>query len=71
VGILLSVLMLDNMLMVVADNFLLLVLVLALALRTVLDKLLEILATVSCPEISENKNKEWVCDETISMTVYG
>jgi hypothetical protein len=35
------------------------------------DALLELLATVSCPEISENKNKEWVCGEPISVTVHG
>jgi hypothetical protein len=38
-----------------------------------LDELLEaLLATVICPEISENKNKERVCGgEPISMTVHG
>jgi hypothetical protein len=38
-----------------------------------LDELLEaLLATVICPEISENKNKERVCGgEPISWTVHG
>jgi hypothetical protein len=62
---------LDDTLMVVADDFLLLVLALALALGAAPDALLELLATVSCPEISENMNKERVCGEPISMTVYG
>jgi hypothetical protein len=34
------------------------------------DALLEeLLATVSCPEISDNESKEWVCGEPISMAV--
>jgi hypothetical protein len=62
---------LDDTLMVVADDFLFPVLALALALGPALDELLELLATVSCPEISENKNKERVCGELISMTMHG
>jgi hypothetical protein len=58
--------------MVVADDFLLHALALALARGPAPDALLEeLLATVSCPEISENKNKERVCGEPISMTVHG
>ena len=58
---------LDDTLMVVADDFLLPVLALALALGTAPDELLELLATVSCPEISENKNKNRVFGEPISI----
>jgi hypothetical protein len=62
----------DDTLMVVADDFLLPVLALELALGLVPDALPEELpATVSCPEISENENKERVCGEPISMTVHG
>jgi hypothetical protein len=43
--------------MVVADDFVSPALALVLALGPALDALLELLATVSCPEISENKNK--------------
>jgi hypothetical protein len=39
-----------------ADDFLLPALALALALGPAPDALLELLATVSCPEISENEN---------------
>jgi hypothetical protein len=52
---------LDDTLMVVADDFSLLVLALAQALGPAPDPLLELLATVSCREISENMNKERVC----------
>jgi hypothetical protein len=48
---------LDDTLMVVADDFLLPVLALALALGPAPDALLELLATVSCPEISENEKR--------------
>jgi hypothetical protein len=62
----------DDTLMVVADDFLLPVLELELALGLEPDALLEVLLeTVSCPEISENKNKEPICGELISMTVCG
>jgi hypothetical protein len=57
--------------LMVADDFLLPALALALAPGPAPDALLELLATVSCPEISENKNKEWACGEPISMTVHG
>jgi len=57
--------------MVVADDFLSPAFALALALGPALDELLEeLLTTVSCPEISENNNKEQVCSEPISMTVH-
>jgi hypothetical protein len=60
----------DDTLMVVADDFLSPVLELELALGLAPDALLEVLlATVSCPEISENKER--VCGEPISMTVHG
>jgi hypothetical protein len=63
---------LDDTLMVAADDFLLPELALALALGLVPDALLEaLLATVICPEISENKNEEQVCGEPVSMTVHG
>jgi hypothetical protein len=64
---------LDNTLIEGADDCLFPALALALALGPALDVLLELLATVSCPEISENKNKEWVCGhgEPISMTAHG
>ena len=53
---------------VVAEDFLSPALVPVIALRPALDVLLEELpATVSCPEISKNKNKEWVCGEPIAM----
>ena len=62
---------LDDTLMVVADD-LLPALALELALGPALDALLEVLlATVSCPEISANKNKGRVCGKPISMTVHG
>jgi len=57
--------------MLVADDCLLAALALVLALGPALDPLLELLATVSCPEISENKNKERTCGEPISMTAHG
>ena len=46
---------LDDTRMVVADDFLLPALALALALGPARDALLELLATVSCPEISKNE----------------
>ena len=59
---------LDDTLMVVADDFLLPELALALALGPAPDVLLEaLLATVICPEISENKNEEQVCGEPVFM----
>ena len=63
---------LDDTLMVAADDFLLPVLALALALGPALEALLEeLLATVICPEISENKNEEQVCGEPVSMIKHG
>jgi hypothetical protein len=56
----------------VADDFLSPVLELELGLGLAPDALPEeLLATVSCPEISENENKERVCGEPISTTVHG
>ena len=65
---------LDDTLMILADDVLLpalaLLLPLALGLGALLLLLLEVLvATVICPEISENKNRERVYGEPISMTV--
>jgi len=64
----------EGTLMVVPDDFLLPAFALALELGVdlvELDELLELLATVSCPEISENKNKDRVCDKPIFMTPHG
>jgi len=62
--------------MVVADEFLLPALALALALGLAIGLALdalpeELLTTVSCPEISEHKNKKRECGELISMRVHG
>jgi hypothetical protein len=55
---------LDDTLMIAADDFLLPAFALELPLALGSDALLEeLLAIVSCPEISENKNKEPVCGE--------
>jgi hypothetical protein len=52
--------------MLVGDDFLLPALELELALGLEPDALLEVLlATVSCPDIYENKNKERICGELI------
>jgi hypothetical protein len=62
----------EETLMVVPDDFLLPALALALERGLELDELLlELPATVSCPEMSENKNKQRACDKPIFMTARG
>jgi hypothetical protein len=61
---------LDDILMIVTDDFLFPALALGLPLAFGSDALLdELLAMVTCPEISENKNKGRVCGEPISVIV--
>ena len=60
---------LDDTLTVVADDFLLPELVPELGPAPA--ALLELPAAVTCPDISENKNKERACGEPISMTAHG
>jgi hypothetical protein len=52
--------------MVLGGDFLLPAL--APALGTLDELLGELL--ISCPEISENKDKEWACGEPVSITVH-